>query len=155
MWSQEGLRKCHLNKASGGDGIPVELFQILKDDAGKVPHSICQQIWKTQQWPQDWKRSVFIPIPREAMPKNAQTTVQLHSSQNTSKVKLKILQARLQQHVTLTTYVHNPLTKIYLRTQYPNWNRLFIFLSEAIGFNPTWLTALFIWIITIKWAIMF
>jgi len=74
---------------------------------------------------------------RKAMPKNAQTTVQLHSSQNTSKVKLKILQARLQQHVTLTTYVHNPLTKIYLRTQYPNWNRLFIFLSEAIGFNPT------------------
>jgi len=61
------------NKASGGDGIPVELFQILKDDAVKVLHSICQQIWKTQQWPQDWKRSVFIPIPK-AMPKNAQTT---------------------------------------------------------------------------------
>ena len=63
------------NKASGGDGIPVELFQILKDDAMKVLHSICQQIWKIQQWPQDWKRSVFIPIP-----KNAQTTTQLHSS---------------------------------------------------------------------------
>ena len=63
------------NKASGGDGIPVELFQILKADAVKVLHSICQQIWKTQQWPQDWKRSVFIPIP-----KSAQTTVQLHSS---------------------------------------------------------------------------
>ena len=68
------------NKASGGDGSPVELFQILKDDAVKVLHSICQQIWKTQQWPQDWKRSVFIPIPRKAMPKNAQTTTQLHSS---------------------------------------------------------------------------
>ena len=68
------------NKASGGDGIPVELFQILKDDAVKVLHSICQQIWKTQQWPQDWKRSVFIPISRKAMPKNAQTTTQLHSS---------------------------------------------------------------------------
>ena len=68
------------NKASGGDGIPVELFQILKDDAVKVLHSICQQIWKTQQWPQDWKRSVFIPIPKKAMPKNAQTTAQLHSS---------------------------------------------------------------------------
>ena len=68
------------NKASGGDGIPVELFQILKDDAVKVLHSICQQIWKTQQWPQDWKRSVFIPISRKAMPKNAQTTAQLHSS---------------------------------------------------------------------------
>ena len=68
-----------MNKASGGDGIPVELFQILKDDAVKVLHSIHQQIWKTQQWAQDWKRSVFIPIPK-AMPKNAQTTAQLHSS---------------------------------------------------------------------------
>ena len=63
------------NKAGGGDGIPVELFQILKHNAVKVLHSICQQIWKTQQWPQDWKRTVFIPIP-----KNAQTTTQLHSS---------------------------------------------------------------------------
>ena len=68
------------NKASGCDGIPVELFQILKDDAVKVLHSICQQIWKTQQWLQDWKRSVFIPIPKKAIPKNAQTTAQLHSS---------------------------------------------------------------------------
>ena len=68
------------NKASGGDGIPVELFQILKDDAVKVLHSVCQQIWKPQQWPQDWKRSVFIPIPlRKPMPKNAQATAQLHS----------------------------------------------------------------------------
>ena len=63
-----------MNKASGGNGIPVELFQILKDGAVKVLHSTCQQIWKTQQWPQDWKRSVFIPIPRKAMPKKAQTT---------------------------------------------------------------------------------
>ena len=68
------------NKSSGGDGIPVELSQILKDDAVKVLHSICQQIWKTQQWPHDWKRSVFIPIPKKAMPKNAQTTAQLHSA---------------------------------------------------------------------------
>ena len=68
------------NKASGGVGIPVELFQTLKDDAVKVLHSVCQQIWKTQQWPQDWKRSVFIPVPRKAMPKDAQTTTQLHSS---------------------------------------------------------------------------
>ena len=68
------------NKVSGGDGITVELFQILKDDSVKVLHSICQQIWKTQQWPQDWKRSVFIPIPKKAMPKNAQTTIQLDSS---------------------------------------------------------------------------
>ena len=73
------LGSITMNKASGGDGIPVELFQILKDDAVKVLHS-CQQIWKTQQWPQDWKRSVFIPIPRKAMPKNAQTTAQVHSS---------------------------------------------------------------------------
>ena len=69
-----------MKKASGGDGIPVELFQIVKDDAVKMLHSTCQQIWKTQQWPQDWKRSVFIPIPKKAMPKNAQTIAQLHSS---------------------------------------------------------------------------
>ena len=68
-----------MNKPSEGDGITVELFQILKDDAVKGLHSICQQIWKTQQWPWDWKRSVFIPIPK-AMPKNDQTTEQLHSS---------------------------------------------------------------------------
>ena len=68
------------NKASRGDGIPVELFQILKDDSVKVLHSICQQIWKTQQWPQDWKRSVFIPVPRRIMPKNIQTTTPLHAS---------------------------------------------------------------------------
>ena len=68
------------NKGSGGDGIPVELFQILKDNAVKVLHSIRQQIWKTQQWPQDWKRSVFIQSQRNVMPKNAQTTAQLHSS---------------------------------------------------------------------------
>ena len=76
-WTLESITT---NKASGGDEIPVELFQILKDDAVKVLHSICQQIWKTQQWPQDWKRSVLIPIPTKDMPKNAQTTTQLHSS---------------------------------------------------------------------------
>ena len=68
------------NKPSGGDGIAVKLFQILKDDAVKVLHSICQQIWKTQQWPHDWKRSVFIPVPKKDNAKNAQTTTQLHSS---------------------------------------------------------------------------
>ena len=73
------LGSITLNKASRSDGVPAELFQILKDDAVKVLHSICKQIWKTQQWPQDWKRSVFIPIPRRAMPKNVQTTEQLHS----------------------------------------------------------------------------
>ena len=74
------LESISTNKASRGDVIPVELFQILKDDAVKVLHSICQQVWKTQQWPQDWKRSVFIQSQRKAMPKNAQTTTQLHSS---------------------------------------------------------------------------
>ena len=68
-----------MNKAIGGDGIPVELFQILKDDAVKMLHSICQQIWKTQQWPQDWKRLVFIPTKRSAMPKSVQTIIQLYS----------------------------------------------------------------------------
>ena len=68
------LGSITMNKASGGDGIPVDLFQILKYDAVKVTHSICKQTWKTQQWPQDWKRSVFISIPKKAMPKNAQTT---------------------------------------------------------------------------------
>ena len=76
-WALESITT---NKASEGDGIPVVLFQILKDDAVKVLHSICQQIWKTQQWPQDWKRSVFIPIPKTGNAKNAQTTAQLHSS---------------------------------------------------------------------------
>ena len=74
------LGSITMNKASGGDGIPVELLQILKDDAVKVLHSICQQIWKTQQWPQDWKRSVSLQSQRKAMPKNAQTTTQLYSS---------------------------------------------------------------------------
>ena len=72
------LRSITMNKASGGDRIPVELFQILKYDAVKVLHSICQQIWKTQQWPQDWKRSVFISIPKKSNAKNVQTTIQLH-----------------------------------------------------------------------------
>ena len=69
-----------MNKASGGDGIPVELFQILKDDAVKVLHSICQQIWKTQQWPKDWKGQFLFQSQIKAMPKTAQTTAQLHSS---------------------------------------------------------------------------
>ena len=76
-WALESIT---MNKAGGGDGIPVELFQILEEDAVKVLHSICQQIWKTQQWPQDWKRSVFISISKKDNAKNAQTTSQLHSS---------------------------------------------------------------------------
>ena len=93
------LGSITMNKASGGDGIPVELFQILKDDALKVLHSICQQIWKTQQWPQDWKRSVFIPIPKKG---NAKECLNFHTValiSQASKVMLKILQARLQQYM--------------------------------------------------------
>ena len=79
------LGSISMNKASGGDGIPIELFQILEDDAVKVLHSICQQIWKTQQWPQDWKKSVFISIPKKGNAKNVQTTAQLHSSHTLAK----------------------------------------------------------------------
>ena len=87
------------NKASGGDGIPVELFQILKDDSVKVLHSICQQIWKTQQWPQDWKRSVFIPIPKKSNTKECSNYHTIAFISYINKVMLKILQARLQQCV--------------------------------------------------------
>ena len=88
-----------MNKASGGDGIPTELFLILKDDAVKVLHSIRQQIWKTQQWPQDWKRSVFIPIPKKGTAKECLNYHTIVLMSCTSKVMLKILQARLQQYV--------------------------------------------------------
>ena len=87
------------NKASGGNGTPVELFQILKDDAVKVLPSICQQIWKTQQWPQDWKRSVFIPIPKKGNAKECSNYCTFALISQASKVMLKILQARLQQNV--------------------------------------------------------
>ena len=85
------------NKASGGDGIPVEPFQILKDDTVKVLHSICQEIWKTQQWPQDWKRSVFIVIPKKGNAKEGSNYRTIALISHTSKVILNILQARLQQ----------------------------------------------------------
>ena len=88
-----------MNKASGGDGIPVELFQILKDDAVKVPHSICQQILKTQQWPRDWKRSVFIPIPKKGNAKECTNYCTIALISHTSKVMLKTLQYRLHQYV--------------------------------------------------------
>ena len=93
------LGSITMSKVSGGNGIPVELFQILKDDAVKMLHSICQQIWKTQQWPQDWKGSVFIPIPKKG---NAKECSNYHTTafiSHASKVMLKILQARLQQYV--------------------------------------------------------
>ena len=87
------------NKASGGDGIPVELFQILKDDAVKALHSTCQQIWKTQQWPQNWKRSVFIPIPKKGNAKECLNYCTIALISHASKIMLKILQARLQRYV--------------------------------------------------------
>ena len=88
-----------MNKTSGGDGIPVELLQILKDDAVKLLHSICQQIWKTQQWPQDWKRSVFIPILKKGNAKECANYLTIALISHASKVMLKILQTRLQQYV--------------------------------------------------------
>ena len=95
-WALESITT---NKASGGDGIPVELFQILKNDAVKVLHSICQQIWKTQQWQQDWKKSVFIPIPKEGNAKECSNYCTIALISHAGKVMLKILQARLQQYM--------------------------------------------------------
>ena len=93
------LGNITVNKASGGDGISVELFQILRDDALKVLHSVCHQIWKTQQWPQDWKRSVFIPILKKGNAKECSNDHTIALISHSSKVMLKILQARLQQYV--------------------------------------------------------
>ena len=93
------LESITMNKTSGGDGIPVDLFQILKDDAVKVLHSICQQIWKTQQWPQDRKMSVFIPIPKKGNAKECSNYRTIALISHTSKVMLKLLQARLQQYM--------------------------------------------------------
>ena len=95
-WALGGITT---NKASGGDGIPVELFQILKDEAMKVLHSICQQIWKTQQWLQDWEGSVFIPIPKKGSAKECSNYCIMTLISHTSEVMLRILQARLQQYV--------------------------------------------------------
>ena len=95
-WALESITT---NKTSGGDGIPVELFQILKDDAVKVLHSVCQQMWKTQQWPQDWKRSNFIPIPKKGNAKECSNYRTIALISHASKVMLKMLQARFQQYV--------------------------------------------------------
>ena len=100
------LGSITMNKTSGGDGIPVELFQILKDDAVKMLHSICQQIWKTQQWPQDWKRSVFIPIPKKGNAKECSNYCTIILISHDSKLMLKILlQARRQQYVNVNFQV--------------------------------------------------
>ena len=95
-WALESIT---MNKARGADGIPVVLFQILKDDAVKVLHSICQQIWKTKQWPQDWKKSVFIPVPKKGITKECSNYHTVAFISHASKAMLKILQARLQQYV--------------------------------------------------------
>ena len=95
-WALESITT---NKAGGGDAIPVELFQILKDDAVKVLHSICQQIWTTQRWPQDWKRSVFIPVPKKGNAKECSNYCTIALISYASKVMLKILQGRLQQYM--------------------------------------------------------
>ena len=113
-----------MNKASGGDGIRIELFQILRDDAVKVQHSICQQIWKTQQWPQHWKRSVFIPVPKKGKAKEYSNYCTIALTSHASKVMLKILQARLQQ------YVNHELPDVQAgfqkrqRNQRSNWQHL-------------------------------
>ena len=99
MWRPVGLGSITTNKASGGDGNPVELFQILKDDAVKVLHWICQQIWKIQQWPQDWKRSVFIPIAKKDNAKEGSNYCTIALILHASKLMLKILQVRLQQYM--------------------------------------------------------
>ena len=96
---KQALGSITMNKASGSDGIPAEIFQVLKDDAVKTLHSICQQIWKTQQWPQDWKRSVFIPIPKKGNAKECSNYPTTALISHASKVMLKILQARLQQYM--------------------------------------------------------
>ena len=136
------LESITVNKASGGDGIPVELFQILKDDAVKVLHSICQQIWKTQQWPQDWKRSVLIPIPKKGNAKECSNYHTIAFISHASKVMLKILQATLQQ------YVNHELTDVqagFRKGRGTGWiikkarefqkNIYFCFIAYAKAFN--------------------
>ena len=106
MQGQMALRSIIMNKANGSDGIPVELFQILKDDAVKVLHSICQQIWKTQQWSQDWERSVFIRIPKKGNAKECSNYCTIALISHANKVMLKILQARLQKILQARLSVH-------------------------------------------------
>ena len=137
-----------MNKFSGCDGIPVELFQILDDDAVKVLHSICQQIWKTQQWPQDWKRSVFIPIPKKGNPKEYSNYHTAAVISHASKVMLKILQARLQQYVNRELpmfkldlekaeepQIKLPTSNGSSQKQESEKNIYFCFIDYAIAFN--------------------
>ena len=154
MWSQVGLRSIANNKASGGDGIPVELFQILKDDAVKVLHSICQQIWKTHQWPQDWKRSVFIPIPKKGNAKECSNYCTIAVISHASKVMLKILQAKLQQYVNrelpdvklVLEKAEEP--EIKLPTSAGSWKKQESFRKTSISALLTMPKPLTVWITT-------
>ena len=150
-WALESITA---NNASGGDGIPAELLKILKDDAVKVLHSICQQIWKTQQWPQDWKRSIIIPIAKKSNAKECSKYLTVALISHTSKVMLKVLQARLQQ------YVNRELSDVQVgfrkgrgtRDQIANicWimekarefqkNICFCFIDYAKAFDSVWIT---------------
>ena len=107
------LGSITMKKASGGALIPTDLFQILKDDAVKVLHSICHQIWKTQQWPQDWKKSVFIPIPKKGNAKECSNHHTIELISHAIKVMLKILQARLQKYITMNSHMF----KLYLEKE--------------------------------------
>ena len=129
-----------MNKASGGDEIPVELFQIMKDDAVKVLHSICQQIWKIQQWPKDWKRSVFIPIPKKGNAKECSNYHTIALISHASKVMLKILQARLQQ------YVNRELPDVKLPTSAGSWKKQESSRKTSISILLTMPKPLTVWI---------
>ena len=137
-----------MNKASGGDGIPVELFQILKDDALKVLHSTCQQIWKTQQWPQDWKRSVFIQIPKKDNAKECSNYHTIALISHTSKVMLKILQARLQQYFQMFKLVLEKAEEpeIKLPTSAGSWKKQESSRKTSISVLLTMPKALTVWI---------
>uniref|UniRef100_A0A4W2GA82 RNA-directed DNA polymerase n=1 Tax=Bos indicus x Bos taurus TaxID=30522 RepID=A0A4W2GA82_BOBOX len=153
------LGSITMNKASGGDGIPVELFQILKDDAVKVLHSICQQIWKTQQWPQDWKSSVFIPIPKKGNAKECSNYCTIALISHTSKVMLKILQARIQQHVNHELLMFKLVLEkaeepeIKLPTSAGSWKKQESSRKTSISVLLTMPKPLTVWI-TINWKIL-
>ena len=140
------LRSITTNKASGGDGIPVELFWILKDDAVKVLHSICQQIWKTQQWPQDWKRSVFIPIPKKGNAKGCSNYRTIALISHASKVMLKILQARFQEYVPhsviLTWYLGESKRYEFIKDiksiVIPKLPKCILFFFYSTSYNKLW-----------------
>ena len=156
MWDEKkcdaSLGSITMNKASGGDGIPVELFQILKDEAVKVLHSICQQIWKIQQWPQDWKRSVFIPMPKTGNAKKCSNYRTIALISHASKVMLKILQARLQQYGTVNFQMFKLVlekaeeAEIKLPTSAGSWKKQKSFRKTSISALLTMPKPLTVWI---------